>query len=90
MKNAKFESFIVLLEDMGRAFAKTVRYGLRAAATMSWPALLATCIALALTITILPLALFLFIVFMAVKLIAAAMVLNGRRRKSLPAAGDGK
>ena len=80
MRNANFDSFVALLEEMGRAFAKTVRYGIRAVATMSWPGLLVTCVALALAITIVPLAIFLFIIFMSIKLIVAAILLNGRRR----------
>jgi hypothetical protein len=85
MKNATFRSFFSLLEEMSRAFVKALRYGLRAVATMSWPALLISCIALALAITIIPLALILFVVLMAIKLIVAAIVLNSRR-KTLPSA----
>jgi hypothetical protein len=84
MKTATFASFVSLIEEIGRAFVKTVRYGLRAVATMSWPALLVTAVALALAITIVPLALFLFIVFMVLKLLVAAVVLTARRRKPLP------
>jgi hypothetical protein len=90
MKNANFDSFVALLEDAGRTVAKALRYGVRAVATMSWPALAATCVALALAITIVPLALFLFIVFVAVKLVVAAIVLGARRRKQLPPAGHGQ
>lgn len=89
MKNATFDTFVAQLEEVGRACVKAVRYGLAAVATMSWPALLATCIALALAITIAPLALFLFIVFMAFKLIVAAIGANARR-KSLPPHGERK
>lgn len=78
MKNAKFASFTATLEDIGRSLARAARYGAAAIATMSWPALLATCIALALAITIIPLAIVLFIFFMIVKLAVAAIVLNTR------------
>ena len=81
MKNATFASFSELLEEIGRAFAQAFRYGARAIATMSWPQMLATCIALALVITILPLAVCLFIVFMIVKLAVAAIVINTRRHQ---------
>lgn len=84
MRNATFDSFTALLEEMGRAFFKAVRYTVRAMATMSWPALMVSCVALALAITVAPLALFLFIVFMAVKLIVAATVLNKRRGPATP------
>ncbi|PWF39015.1 hypothetical protein [Massilia glaciei] len=64
------ESFLALAEELGRALADAVRYGLRAVATMSWPMLVVTCILLAAFLTVAPLALFLFIIFMALKLIA--------------------
>lgn len=81
MKNATFASFSELLEEIGRAFAQAVRYGARAVATMSWPQLMASCVALALVITIVPLAICLFIVFMAVKLAVAAILINSRRHR---------
>ena len=81
MKHATFASFSELLEEIGRAFAQTARYGARAVATMSWPQLAATCVALALVITIVPLAICLFIVFMIVKLAVAAILINSRRHR---------
>jgi hypothetical protein len=81
MKNVTFTSFCALLEEMGRAFAKAAHYGARAIATMSWPQMIATCIALALIITIVPLAVCLFIFFMIVKLAVAAIVINTRRHR---------
>jgi hypothetical protein len=81
MKNVTFTSFAALLEELGRAFAHAVRYGARAIATMSWPQMIAACIALALIITILPLAVCLFIFFMIVKLAVAAIVINTRRNR---------
>ena len=81
MKNVTFSSITALLEEIGRAFAQAVRYGARAIATMSWPQMLASCIALALIITIVPLAVCLFIFFMIVKLAVAAIVLNTRRHR---------
>jgi hypothetical protein len=84
MKNPSFASFVSLLEEIGHAFYRAARYTARAMATMSWPAMLVTCIGLALAITIIPLALFLFIAFMLVKLIIAAIILSSRRRRALP------
>jgi hypothetical protein len=79
MKSITFSSFSALLEEIGRAIAQAARYGARAIATMSWPQMIATCIALALVITIVPLAVCLFIFFMIVKLAVAAIVLNTRK-----------
>lgn len=81
MKNPTFASFTATIEEIGRAVARAARYGIQAVATMSWPALLATCIALALLITIVPLAICLFIFFMIVKLAVAAIVVNTRRQQ---------
>ncbi|HEU4373994.1 MAG TPA: hypothetical protein VFS02_10915 [Telluria sp.] len=81
MKNVTFASFSELLEEIGRAFAQAVRHGARAIATMSWPQLLASCVALALVITIVPLAICLFVVFMIVKLAVAAIVIHSRRQR---------
>ncbi|HZV65145.1 MAG TPA: hypothetical protein VFG03_09610 [Telluria sp.] len=80
MKNPSLQSFANFLEEIAQAVVKTLRYGVRAIATMSWPALLMSCVGLALAITIVPLAIFLFVVFMAIKLVVAAIVLNTRRR----------
>jgi hypothetical protein len=80
MKNPSLQSFANFLEEIAQAFVKTLRYGVRAIATMSWPALLMSCVGLALAITIVPLAIFLFVVFMSIKLVVAAIVLNTRRR----------
>jgi hypothetical protein len=81
MKTVTFASFSALLEEIGRGFAQALRYGVRAIATMSWPQMIASCIALALMITILPLAICLFIFFMIVKLAVAAIVINTRRHR---------
>ncbi len=80
MKNPNFNAFLNMIEDLGHSFIRASRYVVRAMATMSWPQLLVTCVALALAISIVPLALFLFIIFMAVKIIVAAVVLSRRRR----------
>jgi hypothetical protein len=46
---------------------------------MPWPAMLACCIALAFVISVLPLALFLFVLFMGIKVIVGAFVVDHRR-----------
>jgi hypothetical protein len=81
MKNVTFASFTELFDGIGRALAQALRRGSRIIAAMSWPQLLATCVALALVITIVPLAICLFIGFMAIKLAVAAIVINTRRHK---------
>jgi hypothetical protein len=48
-------------------------------AAMPLPAMIACCIMLAFVISILPLALFLFILFMGVKVVAGAFVIDRRR-----------
>jgi hypothetical protein len=80
VKNLNFNAFMNMIEELGHSFIRASRYVARAMATMSWPQLLVTCVALALAITIIPLALFLFIVFMAVKIIVAALILSRRRK----------
>jgi hypothetical protein len=84
MRNSPFDTFIDLLEEMGRTFTAVVRRGSRAIAGMSWPALLLFCVVLAMMISIVPLALFLFAVFLAIKLIVGAIVLGSRRDKMPP------
>ncbi|MDL2358537.1 MAG: hypothetical protein QFF03_25095 [Pseudomonadota bacterium] len=81
MKNASFASFTALLEEIGRALAQAIRQGSQVVAGMSWPQLAASCVALALIVTIVPLAICLFLVFMAVKLAVAAIVINTRRHR---------
>ena len=79
MKNATLQSFADFLEEVFHALVKAVRQGVQVIATMSWPALLMTCIGLALLLTIVPLAIFLFAVFMGIKLVVAAIVVSTRR-----------
>ncbi|MES2130166.1 MAG: hypothetical protein V4463_23085 [Pseudomonadota bacterium] len=80
MKTATLDHFLLLLEDIGRALLRAVRYGLRAVTTMSWPALMLACVVLAFAMTVIPLAILLFVIFTAVKLIVGALVLHNRRR----------
>jgi hypothetical protein len=67
------------MEDVAQDIVRACRRGARTIAAMSWPAMLACCIMLAFVISILPLALFLFVLFMAVKVVAGAFVIDRRR-----------
>jgi hypothetical protein len=79
MKSVNFRSFCDSMEDVAHDIVRACRRGARIIAAMPWPAMLVCCIALALVISILPLALFLFILFMAVKVVAGAFVIDRRR-----------
>ncbi|MDB5961156.1 MAG: hypothetical protein JWP59_2450 [Massilia sp.] len=81
MKNLTFDSINTLLDDIFRATMQAARALVRAIGAMAWPQLMATCVLLALLITIVPLAFTLFIVFMIVKLVVAAIVVQSRRNK---------
>jgi hypothetical protein len=79
MKSANFRTFCDSMEDVAQDIVRACRRGARTIAAMSWPAMLACCIMLAFVISILPLALFLFVLFMAVKVVAGAFVIDRRR-----------
>ena len=79
MNNTSFREFATSMEDVARDIVRACRRGVDAIVAMPWPAMLACCIGLALLISILPLALFLFIMFMAVKLVIGAFVVDRRR-----------
>jgi hypothetical protein len=79
MKSANFRIFCDSMEDVARDIVRACRRGARTIAAMPLPAMLVCCIALALLISILPLALFLFILFMGVKVVAGAFVIDRRR-----------
>jgi hypothetical protein len=74
-----FRTFWSAIEDASHDIVRACRRALRAIAVLPWPALLVCCIGLALIISILPLALFLFILFMAVKVVVGAFVIDSRR-----------
>jgi hypothetical protein len=67
------------MEDVAQDIVRACRRGARTIAAMPWPAMLMCCIGLALIISILPLALFLFLLFMGVKVVAGAFVIDRRR-----------
>jgi hypothetical protein len=79
MKSANFRTFCDSMEDVAQDIVRACRRGARTIAAMPWPAMLVCCIGLALVISILPLALFLFILFMGVKVVAGAFVIDRRR-----------
>jgi hypothetical protein len=79
MKSANFRTFCDSMEDVAQDIVRACRRGARTIAAMPWPAMLMCCIGLALILSILPLALFLFILFMGVKLVVGAFVIDRRR-----------
>ena len=79
MTRTNNRSFGATLEGLARDIVDACRRTVRAIAVMPWPAMLACCIALAFVISILPLALFLFILFMGIKVIIGAFVIDHRR-----------
>lgn len=84
MKNATFDNFFNVIEDMGRALTRAMRMSLRALATMPWPTLMVTCILMAMALTVIPLVLTLFVIFSCLKLVIASFVLEKRRGKATP------
>jgi membrane protein implicated in regulation of membrane protease activity len=79
MHNTTFRDFIATMEDVARDIVRASRRAVAAIVAMPWPAMLACCIGLALLVTILPVALFLFILFMVVKVVAGAFLVDRRR-----------
>jgi len=79
MKSANFRTFCDSMEDVAHDIVSACRRGARTIAAMPWPAMLVCCVFLALIISILPLALFLFILFMGVKVVVGAFVIDRRR-----------
>ena len=84
MTKSNFRSFAATMEDLARDVVDACRRAVRAIAVMPWPAMLACCIALAFVISILPLALFLFVLFMGVKVVVGAFVVDHRRAQREP------
>jgi fatty acid desaturase len=84
MTQSNFRSFAATMEDLARDIVDACRRAVRAIAVMPWPAMLACCIALAFVISILPLALFLFVLFMGIKVVIGAFVVDHRRTHREP------
>ena len=79
MTRTQSRSFSATLEDLARDIVDACRRAVRAIAVMPWPAMLVCCIALAFVISVLPLALCLFVLFMGIKVIIGAFVVDRRR-----------
>ena len=79
MTSTQSRSFGATLEDLARDIVDACRRAVRAIAVMPWPAMLACCIALAFVISVLPLALFLVVLFMGIKVVIGAFVVDRRR-----------
>lgn len=79
MTSTQSRSFGATLEDLARDIVDACRRAARAIAVMPWPAMLACCVALAFVISVLPLALFLFVLFMGIKVVIGAFVVDRRR-----------
>lgn len=79
MTRTHSRSFGATLDDLARDIVDACRRAARAIAVMPWPTMLACCIALAFVISILPLALFLFVLFLGLKVIAGAFIVDRRR-----------
>jgi fatty acid desaturase len=84
MTKSDFRSFAATMEDLARDIVAACRRAVRAIAVIPWPAMLACCIALAFVISILPLALFLFVLFMGIKVVVGAFVVDHRRAHREP------
>ena len=82
--NPTSNRFFAILEEIADLLTKSARYLIASISTMSWPTLLAACIALALAIVVLPLALTLFVVLVAAKLIIGAIADRRARGKLTP------
>ena len=84
MDNPTLNRLFALIEELGHTIVKAARNAGASIAAMSWPSLAVTCVMLALALTLVPLALTLFVIFMAVKLVMGAFILEKRRGKATP------
>jgi hypothetical protein len=78
MQHDAFRNFWTAVQDASHDIARACRRIVRAVAVMPWPAVLVCSIGLALVISILPLGLLLFLLFMAVKVVIGAFVIDSR------------
>ena len=81
MSKVNTQAVLDLIEEIFRAFARTLRYGVRLIGRMSPPALLGAALVLAFILTILPLAIVLFVVFLLIKIAVGASVIGSRRQR---------
>jgi hypothetical protein len=80
MKNVNARSISNVFNEVAHAFISTTRFVMRTVGRMSWPALLLSCLMVALIASVLPFALMLFVLFMLVKLVAAAFFVKSHKR----------
>jgi hypothetical protein len=79
MNKTDFRTFAATLEDLARDIVQACRRAVRAIAVMPLPNMVACCILLAFVISLLPLALFLFVLFLGIKVVAGAFIVDHRR-----------
>jgi hypothetical protein len=78
MTHSTFREFNDTLDRLAREVMQACRRGGRELAAMPLPSLLVWCVALALILSILPLALCLFVLFLGLKVIAGAFIIERR------------
>lgn len=78
MTHSTFRDFTDTLDRLAEEVVHACRRAGREIAVMPWPSLLVWCVALALVISILPLALCLFVLFLGLKVVAGAFVVDRR------------
>lgn len=79
MNDNAFRQFTRTLDALADDILRACRRAMRELAVMPWPSMLAFCVVLALIISILPLALFLFVLFLGLKVVAGAFIIERRR-----------
>ena len=78
MTHSTFRDFSDSLARLAQEIMRACRRASRELAVMPLPSVLVWCVVLALVISILPLALFLFVLFLGLKVIAGAFILDRR------------
>jgi Flp pilus assembly protein TadB len=78
MTHSTFRDFTDTLDRLAQEIVRACRRAGRELAAMPWPAMLVWCVVLALVISILPLALFLFVLFLGLKVVAGAFIIDRR------------
>ena len=78
MTNSTFRDFSDSLDRFAQEIVRACRRAARELAVMPLPSVLVWCIALALIVSVLPLALCLFVLFLGMKLIAGAFIVERR------------
>ncbi|MDC8757158.1 hypothetical protein [Janthinobacterium fluminis] len=77
MKDINPPPYASPFKEAGQAFSRFARLTARTLSTMSWPALLLSCIALAIVITIVPLIIALFVGFLLLRWVIRVTGING-------------